>query len=919
MTHTLVTALVFALAAAASVQAQIRSELVASGFSAPVAFVQDPSDRTVQVVLEQAGHVRVLKNGVVQALDFLDLSGVVVSSGEMGLLGLAFAPDYVTSRRFFVYFIVHPNGDLTQQATVVARFLRSLADPLRADPDSRFDLMWPGGQRFISQPYTNHKGGNIAFGPDGYLYIGLGDGGSGGDPAHLAQDPTSLLGKMLRLNVSVADADAGGYDIPGTNPFVGQPGVLPEIWAFGLRNPWRWSFDDPAHGGTGALVIADVGQNLWEEINYEPAGAGGRNYGWRLREGRHNYDISRPAFFTPLTEPIYEYPHSVGHSITGGFVYRGAALGPAFTGRYFFADVINNKVWSLGLSIGAGAGEATATDVIDHTADVGAAAAVVSSFGVDADGEIYLVSYSAGLVYRLAGVITWANPAPVAAGTALGGTQLNATASVPGTFVYSPAAGTALTAGTQTLSVTFTPADTTSNTVATRTVTIVVTASGGGFVGPGNGGPATGSVSGTTLTYNGATYVIANGKVTFPDCTLYIAMDSGLLIPAGMAPGCTPGGGGGLTPVITWTNPASMAAGTALGGTRLNATANVPGTFVYTPAAGTVLTAGTQTLSVMFTPADTANYTVATRTVTIVVTASGGGFVGPGNGGPATGSVSGTTLTYSGATYPMVNGRVTFPDCTLYIAMDSGLLIPAGMTPGCTPGGGGGLTPVITWTNPASMAAGTALGGTRLNATANVPGTFVYTPAAGTVLTAGTQTLSVMFTPADTANYTVATRTVTIVVTASGGGFVGPGNGGPATGSVSGTTLTYSGATYPMVNGRVTFPDCTLYIAMDSGLLIPAGMVPGCTSGGGGSTFVGPGNGGPATGSVSGTTLTYNGATYPMVNGRVTFPDCTLYIAMDSGLLIPAGMAPGCTPGGRNSQTTDAPAGVFDAGTGLFH
>jgi glucose/arabinose dehydrogenase len=476
MGHKLAAAAVCALLAmAAPTQAQVRSELVASGFSAPVAFVQDPSDRTVQVVVEQGGRVRVLKSGVVQTQDFLDLSGVVVNAGEMGLLGLAFAPDYLTSRRFFVYFIVHPNGDPTQQATVVARFLRSLTNPLRADPGSRVDLMWPGGQRFISQPFTNHKGGNIAFGPDGYLYIGLGDGGSGGDPAHLAQDPTSLLGKMLRLNVGVADADVSGYDIPGTNPFVGQPGVLPEIWAFGLRNPWRWSVDDPAHGGTGAIIIADVGQNLWEEVNFEPAGAGGRNYGWRLREGRHDYDVSRPAFLTPLSEPMYEYGHSVGHSITGGFVYRGTTMDSTFTGRYFFADVIDNKVWSLGLSIAPGTGEATATNLIDHTADLGAAASVVSSFGVDAGGEIYLVSYSAGAVYRLEHVITWANPASLVYGTPLSDTQLNATANVPGTFDYTPAIGTVLNAGAgQTLSVTFTPTITTNYATATRTVTINV-------------------------------------------------------------------------------------------------------------------------------------------------------------------------------------------------------------------------------------------------------------------------------------------------------------------------------------------------------------------------------------------------------------------------------------------------------------
>jgi len=375
-------------------------------------------------------------------------------------------------------------------------------------------------------------------------------------------------------------------------------------------------------------------------------------------------------------------------------------------------------------------------------------------------------------------------------------------------------------------------------------------------------------------------------------------------------------GGGRQTPLITWANPASVAAGTALSATQLNATATVngttvAGTFVYSPAAGIVLTAGTLTLSGTFTPTNTAAYATASKAVTIVVTAGSGGgtFVGPGNGGPATGLViADLTLVYNGAAYPVVSGKVTFPDCTVYIAMTSGLLIPAGMAPGCTPGGGGTTqtTPVITWANPASVVAGTVLGATQLNATANVPGTFVYTPAAGTALTAGTQPLSTTFTPTNTASYTTAARTVSIVVTASGGGgtFQGPGTGGPATGSVSGTTLTYNGATYVIVNGKVTFPDCTVYIAMDSGLLIPAGMAPGCAPGGGGSGgggFVGPGTGGPATGTVnaSETQLAYNGATYPIVNGKVTFPDCTVYIALRSGLLIPAGMAPGCTPGDR--------------------
>ena len=181
--------------------------------------------------------------------DFLDLTADVLSGGEQGLLGLAFAPDYATSRRVYVNF-TNPSGH-----TVVARFLRDAGDPLRADPATRFDLVWPGGLSYIEQPFANHNGGNLVFGPDGFLYIGLGDGGAGGDPGHRAQNPLTLLGKMLRIDVSVDAGHPTGYSIPPGNPFVGRAGVLPEIWAFGLRNPWRYSFDDPAHGGTGALII----------------------------------------------------------------------------------------------------------------------------------------------------------------------------------------------------------------------------------------------------------------------------------------------------------------------------------------------------------------------------------------------------------------------------------------------------------------------------------------------------------------------------------------------------------------------------------------------------------------------------------------------------------------------------------------
>jgi glucose/arabinose dehydrogenase len=376
--------------------AQMTTSVVASGLSNPVAFVVDPADPSMFYVVEQRGTIRATRNGSVSSTFFLDLRLDVRSGGEQGLLGFAFHPDAATSGRFFVNF-TNVNGD-----TVVARFRRD--EEGRVDPASRFDLMWPDGRRVIDQPFDNHNGGHLAFGPDGYLYIGLGDGGSGGDPFNNAQNPRALLGKMLRIDVNVPDDDPRGYRIPQDNPFVdGHPiaGLL-EIWDVGLRNPWRYSFDDMAHGGTGALVIADVGQNAREEIDWEPRSAGGRNYGWRVREGLLPYDARLPAAFLPLTEPIHDYARSVGQSVTGGYVYRGAALPAMFNGRYFFADFVTGRVFSLGINLDAGQ-EARAVDILELTDMLGGAneLGMISSFAVDADAEIYIVSYSRGRVLKV--------------------------------------------------------------------------------------------------------------------------------------------------------------------------------------------------------------------------------------------------------------------------------------------------------------------------------------------------------------------------------------------------------------------------------------------------------------------------------------------------------------------------------------
>ena len=311
------------LLAATPAAAQLRSTIYLTGLTNPVGIVQDPSNAAVQYVLELGGLIKVVQNGNVLPTPFLDLTGAISTGGERGLLGLAFPSNYGATGWFWAKF-TNPAGN-----TVVARFRRSASNQFVADLASRFDLLWPGGERFIVQPFANHNGGHLAFGPDGYLYIGMGDGGASNDPNHNAQNPATLLGKMLRIDVHVDPRAAAGYRVPPDNPFIGGslPGVLPEIWSFGYRNPWRYSFDDPALGGTGALIVGDVGQGALEEIDYEPAGRGGRNYGWRNREGTRDNITDRAPAYLPLTDPIFDYPRSAGVAVTGGFVYRGSALG----------------------------------------------------------------------------------------------------------------------------------------------------------------------------------------------------------------------------------------------------------------------------------------------------------------------------------------------------------------------------------------------------------------------------------------------------------------------------------------------------------------------------------------------------------------------------------------------------------------
>jgi glucose/arabinose dehydrogenase len=338
---------------------------VVTGLRSPVWVTSPPGDTHRLFVVEQEGRIRIVKDGQLLPTPFLDLRDRVRSGGERGLLSVAFHPDYARNGRLFVDF-TDRNGD-----TRIDRF-QVTRDPDRADPASGTRLL------FIRQPYANHNGGLVMFGLDRMLYVGMGDGGSGGDPHGNGQNLGSRLGKLLRLDVDHGDP----YAVPGDNPFAHRTGAAPEIWAFGLRNPWRYSFDPPS----GLLYIADVGQNKWEEIDAVPARSAGLNFGWNRMEGAHDFKGREPI--AGLTPPIEEYGHDEGCSITGGFVYRGHAL-PALVGCYFFADYCSGWVRSLRYANGR---------VSERREWLHAGP--VSSFGVDASGELYVVTLD-GNVGRL--------------------------------------------------------------------------------------------------------------------------------------------------------------------------------------------------------------------------------------------------------------------------------------------------------------------------------------------------------------------------------------------------------------------------------------------------------------------------------------------------------------------------------------
>jgi glucose/arabinose dehydrogenase len=355
---------------------QVKAELVVSGLTQPTDFQVAPGDTTRFFILEQDGRIRVIQNGMLQTTPFLDIDSLVGSGGsEQGLLGLAFHPNYATNRFFYVNY-TNNSGD-----TVIARYTAT-SDGSSAQSGSAKTILT------YDQPFSNHNGGQLVFGPDGFLYISVGDGGSAGDPQNNAQNLGNLLGKILRIDVDGGDP----YAIPSTNPFVSRGTARGEIWAYGLRNPWRFSFDKE----TGDLYIGDVGQTTREEINAVlSTSTGGENYGWRIMEGTFCFNPSTNCDQTGLILPVHDYARTGGFcSVTGGFVYRGSAI-PSVQGHYFYSDFCKGNLSSFRFSDGG------ASDFREWTESIGVTFSNVSSFGQDHDGELYVLSYSDGKVYKL--------------------------------------------------------------------------------------------------------------------------------------------------------------------------------------------------------------------------------------------------------------------------------------------------------------------------------------------------------------------------------------------------------------------------------------------------------------------------------------------------------------------------------------
>ncbi len=345
---------------------------VASGFNRPL-YVTHAGDGSYRLFLvEQSGKIWILNDGARSAQPFLDISAIISPSAlgagftEQGLLGLAFHPDFASNETFFVNFTDRRNE------TVVAKYRVSADNPFVAEVNSAQVIFR------LAQPYNNHNGGHIDFGPDGYLYIALGDGGWANDPLGAGQNRGLLLGTILRIDVD----SALPYAIPPDNPYVEEVGARDEIWAYGLRNVWRFSFDQH----TGDMYFADVGQNQWEEINFQPADSpGGENYGWNVWEGRQVFAGGNAPSHVP---PIFAYTRNMGCSVTGGYVYRGEAV-PDLQARYIFGDFCSGRIWAAWRDL----------DLNWQTAQIMNTDMAISSFGEDEAGELYVIDYAGGL-YR---------------------------------------------------------------------------------------------------------------------------------------------------------------------------------------------------------------------------------------------------------------------------------------------------------------------------------------------------------------------------------------------------------------------------------------------------------------------------------------------------------------------------------------